>query len=240
MLKNIRTSLLNLLEKHYSRLSEDCLELDLELDDFYRRVKGLPCRLLGDDPYVGLGYSLTPFEVSVQGFSKRVVREIEDVEGYHTKLPNGNCAAYLDPVGIPTIGFGTIAYEDGKKVRMGDVITRQRAEDLLLWELNRKILPELKKHPNFSQMRQSQIDAIGSFCYNLGSAGINNPKNFQSFYGLLRSPKDWGNRQEVKKVFLLYINAQGIRQTVDKPDPRIAGLIQRRKDEADLWLSDFS
>ncbi len=31
--------------------------------------------------------------------------------------------AYLDPVGIPTIGYGTIRYPNGQKVQMGDIIS---------------------------------------------------------------------------------------------------------------------
>lgn len=39
--------------------------------------------------------------------------------------------AYKDSVGIPTIGYGNTYYENGVKVKMGDVITIQRAEELL-------------------------------------------------------------------------------------------------------------
>ncbi|MDJ0532783.1 MAG: lysozyme [Xenococcaceae cyanobacterium MO_207.B15] len=40
--------------------------------------------------------------------------------------------AYLDPVGIPTIGYGTIRYPDGRKVGLGDTISEQVAEAFLL------------------------------------------------------------------------------------------------------------
>lgn len=244
-LKSIRQTLMEMLEKeYYSGLSsQEAGELDEMLDVFYRKVKGLPRKPSGNPPYVGLGFSISNAEpIGGEGkvFSTRVINLIEEVEGYHTELPNGNCAAYLDPVGIPTIGFGTIGYEDGRKVKMGDVITRARAEELCVWELNKKILPALQKHPNYPMMSQSMVDAIGSFCYNLGSGGINHPKNFNSFYNLLRSPASWGDREVVEGVFLLYINAQGIRQTVENPHPDIEGLIDRRREEVDLWLEDFS
>ena len=36
--------------------------------------------------------------------------------------------AYLDQAGIPTIGYGTIIFEDGRKVKLGDAITPDVAE----------------------------------------------------------------------------------------------------------------
>ena len=39
--------------------------------------------------------------------------------------------AYKDSAGIPTIGYGNTYYPDGTKVKIGDKITQQRAEELL-------------------------------------------------------------------------------------------------------------
>ena len=44
--------------------------------------------------------------------------------------------AYLDPVKIPTIGFGTIVYPNGKRVKIGDVCTEEQANQWLLYEIN--------------------------------------------------------------------------------------------------------
>src|SRR5580704_2450802 len=42
--------------------------------------------------------------------------------------------AYLDPVQIPTIGYGTIQYPNGRKVALGDSITEEQAEAFLKFE----------------------------------------------------------------------------------------------------------
>ena len=41
---------------------------------------------------------------------------------------------YLCPAGVPTLGYGATYYEDGTRVTLSDpAITRERAEELLLW-----------------------------------------------------------------------------------------------------------
>ena len=46
---------------------------------------------------------------------------------------------YLDPINIPTIGYGNTYYEDDTKVTMNDKpITKERAEELL-----RVLIPDL-------------------------------------------------------------------------------------------------
>jgi len=45
--------------------------------------------------------------------------------------------AYLCPAKVPTIGYGNTFYANGAKVKMGDVITQQQADELL-----RLILPK--------------------------------------------------------------------------------------------------
>ena len=43
--------------------------------------------------------------------------------------------SYIDPVGIWTIGYGSIMYPDGLKVKEGEKITLDGAEKLLMWEI---------------------------------------------------------------------------------------------------------
>ncbi|NEP90302.1 MAG: lysozyme [Okeania sp. SIO2C2] len=45
--------------------------------------------------------------------------------------------ANLDPVGIPTIGYGTIRYPNGKKVQLGERITERNAEFYLKYECDK-------------------------------------------------------------------------------------------------------
>jgi lysozyme len=77
--------------------------------------------------------------------------------------------AYLCSAGIATIGFGSIAWDDGERVQLGDTISRQDAEALLTDYIARHIdpvIPRLISRP----LTQPQWDAYASFLYNFGEA----------------------------------------------------------------------
>ncbi|MBD1919769.1 glycoside hydrolase family protein [Microcoleus sp. FACHB-831] len=78
--------------------------------------------------------------------------------------------AYLDPAGIPTIGYGTIRYPNGQKVKLGNEITEQQAEAYLLDECS-KFAQKVEKLVTAS-LNQNQFDALVSFCYNLGDGAL--------------------------------------------------------------------
>ena len=80
-------------------------------------------------------------------------------------------SAYLDPVGIPTIGWGTIRYPNGQKVRIGDEITRAEAEAFLLFEVE-EVVKSLDPVLAGINLTQNQFDAIVSLCYNIGVGGF--------------------------------------------------------------------
>ena len=71
-------------------------------------------------------------------------------------------SAYRCSAGVPTIGYGNTRYEDGKLVKMGDRITKERAESLfrLLAEVNEcyvfedgnGFLPDAKTHADSYQI----------------------------------------------------------------------------------------
>jgi|SRR4029450_11163670 lysozyme len=71
--------------------------------------------------------------------------------------------AYRDPVGIPTIGYGTTRYPDGRKVQLGESITEREAEAFLTFECN-NVGKEVTKLVEV-QLNQNQFDALVSFCY---------------------------------------------------------------------------
>jgi lysozyme len=74
--------------------------------------------------------------------------------------------AYLDSVGVPTIGYGNTQYEDGTKVKIGEKITEKRAEILFsywLSDFSRKVSRLIK-----SELNQNQFDALVSLSYNIG------------------------------------------------------------------------
>jgi len=74
---------------------------------------------------------------------------------------------YLDPRGIPTIGYGSMYYEDGSKVTMDDPeITESRAKILLYSKMEGfvSIVDQTINVP----LNSNQTAALGSFCYNVG------------------------------------------------------------------------
>ncbi len=76
-------------------------------------------------------------------------------------------SAYRCPADIPTIGYGTTA-----GVKMGDTITKERAEELLREDVARFEAQVLRmvKVP----LTQGQHDALVSFVYNLGAGNLSN------------------------------------------------------------------
>ena len=75
--------------------------------------------------------------------------------------------AYLCSAGVPTIGYGSIRYQDRDPVRLGDTISRDDAEQLLTHYIATQIdpmVPRLITRP----LTQPQYDAFASFLYNFG------------------------------------------------------------------------
>jgi len=137
---------------------------------------------------------------------------IKEFEGLYLK-------AYLDPVGIPTIGWGTIRYPDGRKVKMGDRCTQSEAEAWLLHEVN-KFARDVKSLVRVS-LSTNEFCALVSFCYNLGSGALSKST-------LLRKLNAGEKRAVVANEFDRWINAGG------RP---LKGLIRRRAAEKKLFLS---
>lgn len=76
--------------------------------------------------------------------------------------------AYLCPANVPTIGVGSTYYEDGSKVKIGDIITAERSTNLLK---NTVRIFELIVNRNLTRtVTQNQFDALVSFCFNCGSS----------------------------------------------------------------------
>ncbi|NJR57449.1 MAG: lysozyme [Cyanobacteria bacterium CRU_2_1] len=96
---------------------------------------------------------------------------IKESEGLHYKLADGTIAAYADPVGVWTIGYGSIYHlDDNRPVRRGDIITRNTAELWLNQEINEKAaaVNNLSKVP----LTQGMFDALVSFTFNFGDGAL--------------------------------------------------------------------
>lgn len=79
---------------------------------------------------------------------------------------------YLCPAGVPTIGYGSTRYLDGRAVQLTDPpITVAQAERLLLVVVRRTYLPAvLTLCPGVADARR--LAALIDFTYNLGSGNL--------------------------------------------------------------------
>lgn len=145
--------------------------------------------------------------------SQKIIEFLKEKEGF-------SAAPYLDPVGVPTIGYGTTMYEDGRKVSMSDdPISEERGEELLRFHLKERAerpLNNLKLN-----LEQHEFDALVSFIYNLGIG------NFLSST-LLKKIKGGNDKEEIRKQFLRWNKAKG---------KTLPGLTKRREIESRIYTS---
>jgi lysozyme len=143
-------------------------------------------------------------------------------------LPSSNCIdlikkfeglflkSYLCPAGVPTIGYGSTMWNDSKKVKIGEVITLEGAEKLLMWELEKKSVCLQKLNLN-----QNQFDSLLSFIYNVGVGAFTKST-------LLKIIKVNPNDAKVREQFMRWVN---------KGSSFEKGLTRRRTAEANLYFT---
>jgi lysozyme len=125
--------------------------------------------------------------------------------------------AYKCPSNLDTIGYGNTFYEDGTKVKPGDVITQERANELLdiiVEDFAKKVKPLIKQN-----LTDNNFSALVSFAYN---AGVTNLKNSTLLKKVNANPKDPSIRAE----FMKWVRAN---------DKVLNGLVKRREAEAKLY-----
>lgn len=144
---------------------------------------------------------------------------IKSFEGYHRELADGSAAAYLDPVLIPTIGWGTIQYPDGTKVQMGDIRSRKQCEEYLQHEIEGKATA-VEKYVTVP-LTQSMFDALVSFAYNVGVGALS-----ESTLLRLLNIKDY---EGAAAQFPRWVKAGG---------KTLPGLVRRRDAEQALFKRD--
>ena len=144
--------------------------------------------------------------------SPRGLELIKDFEGFSS-------TSYLDVVNIPTIGFGNTFYSDGRKVKLGDQISKTDALKLLEVVANRdfadKIFPSIKV-----KVTQSQFDAMVSLAYNIGAGAF--------LKSTLLKKVNAGDFTGAGEEFLRWNKANG---------KEVLGLTKRREREKQLFLS---
>jgi len=83
---------------------------------------------------------------------------------------------YLCPANVPTIGYGTIVYPSGVKVKLSDPpCNKEQASKWLEWELRDKER-KLNRFLNVNNVKvtANQFSALMSFAYNLGIGRVVN------------------------------------------------------------------
>ena len=139
--------------------------------------------------------------------SKKCIDLIKKYEGCQLK-------AYKCPAGLWTIGYGNTFYEDGSKVKEGDIITQDRAEKLLL-NLLPKFANIVNKKINI-EINQNQLDALVSHTWNTGGSDT-----------LFKLINNKAPEADIKNWFeTKYITANG---------KVLKGLVTRRKTESNLY-----
>jgi lysozyme len=126
--------------------------------------------------------------------------------------------AYKCPANVLTIGYGNTFYENGDKVKEGDVITQARAEELAKFIIDQfavSIAPFIKQ-----PLTENQFSACVSLAYNIGTGGF---KKSSVFKKLNVNPLD----ATIADSFRLWNKGGG---------KVLKGLVTRREAEIQLYF----
>lgn len=141
-----------------------------------------------------------------------------EIEGIRTK-------AYLCQAGVPTIGIGCTFYEDGTPVRLGDVITRERA-----FKLAEMIAPQfsaaVKKNVKVP-LTENQFIVLSSFSFQNGNAAFASSTLLKKVNA---NPNDPSIRAELMKWVYAKNPKTGVKE-------KSAGIITRRTIESNLYFT---
>lgn len=126
--------------------------------------------------------------------------------------------SYKCPSAVWTIGYGNTFYEDGTKVKEGDVITQARAEQLAQNIVDRFAVSirALIKQP----LNENQFSACVSLAYNIGTGGF---KKSSVLKKLNVNPND----PTIADSFRLWNKGGGV---------VLNGLVRRRNAEIELYF----
>lgn len=139
---------------------------------------------------------------------------IKSFEGWFPK-------PYLDPIGIPTIGYGFTYYLPSRvKVKMTDKPITMSQGELMLKEILVNYENDVKRVVK-KPLTQNQFDALVSFTYNLGATNLGKST-------LLKKVNVNPNDPTIAAEFMKWVNAGG---------KVFYGLVRRRKAESELYFT---
>ena len=127
--------------------------------------------------------------------------------------------AYLCPVKVWTIGYGTTFYPNGGKVKQGDIITQIQAEQYLS-DIVERFSIQVRNVIKMS-INENQLGALTSLAYNIGINAFNNST-------LLKKVNINPNDPSIGIEFSRWNKGGG---------KVLTGLINRRRDEKELYFS---
>ena len=133
-----------------------------------------------------------------------------------------SAVAYVDPATKAepiTIGYGSTASAIDRPVKLGDTVTKEQATEYLLYGIDKKFLPVLKRVVKVG-LTQNMIDALMSLMYNIGGG------NFAS--STLVKKLNENDICGCADEFLVWNKAAG---------KVLSGLTTRRTEERELFLS---
>ncbi|NFI96013.1 cell wall-binding protein [Clostridium botulinum] len=146
--------------------------------------------------------------------SSKGIDFIKSWEGFY---PN----KYYDCVGVLTQGYGLT----GKEIEdLPATITEEKATELLKDWINKKYAPPIKKDLDSKgvNLDQHEFDALVSFAYNCGTAGLLGSTLYKNIVAGIR------DKDTITSNFQAWSNGGG---------RRIEGLYRRRTKEAAMFLS---
>jgi lysozyme len=127
--------------------------------------------------------------------------------------------AYICPAGVPTIGFGSTFYPDGRRVKLGDKITITEAESILLHDIKR-FEKEVRTGVKI-EITNNQLSALISFVYNVGASAFRKST-------LLRKVNANPTDLTIHNEFMRWTRAGG---------KVLPGLVKRRAEESKLYFT---
>ena len=105
---------------------------------------------------------------------------------------------YLCPAGIPTIGYGSTYYADGRKVTLQDPpMDEPSARALLMAELEHTYLPGVLRQCPILATDERKCNAVVDFCYNLGVGRLQTSTLRRKI-----NQQDWDGAKEQLKLWV--------------------------------------
>jgi len=150
--------------------------------------------------------------------NEKGIEIIKQFEGFKAK-------PYLCPAGIPTIGYGTTIYPDGRKVTLKDPsVAEYQADGYLRYDV--EVVNEKVVKLTNGKLNENQLSALVSFAYNVGIEKLRKSTLFKR----VLADKDG---LSIREEFLKWKFAK---------DPKtghmvvLPGLLRRRIAEANLYF----